>query len=97
MEEPASTPECEQYLRENRDSGRPEDVTMACEYANDRTIIAVRTELRESAPDAVEFLEKWSISGAEINALLVRLDETRDDVWKDWVTSDIADKVLAAL
>ncbi len=110
LEEPASTPECEQYLRENRDSGRPEDATMACEYANDRTIIAVRTELRESAPDAVAFLEKWSISGAEINALLVRLDETRDDYtdvaawwlrgnddWKDWVSSDIADKVLAAL
>ena len=110
LEEPASTPECERHLRENRDSGRPEDVTMACEYANDRTVIAVRTELRESAPDAVAFLEKWSLSGEAINALLVRLDETGDDYadvaawwlrnndeWKTWVDAATADAALAAL
>lgn len=110
LEEPPSTPECEQHLQDNRDSGRPEDVAMACEYANDRTVIAIRAELRESAPDAVAFLENWSLSGDGINSLLVRLDETGDeyadvaawwlrnsDEWQEWVSSDIADTVLAAL
>ena len=72
--------------------------------------IGVRSELRETAPEAVAFFEKWTLSDDQVNALLVRFDETGDaysdvaawwlrnsDEWKNWVASGVADKVLAGL
>ena len=70
----------------------------------------MRSELRETAPEAVAFFEKWRLSDESINALLSRFSETGDaysdvaawwlynsDEWKSWVAEGIADKVLAGL
>ena len=83
-------------------------MTQACAYPDRQPVIVVRSELRETAPEAVAFLEQWTLSDASINALLARLDETGDaysdiaawwlhnsDEWKSWVADGTADKVLA--
>ena len=110
LEEPASTEECEDHLSDNRESGDPEDVTMACEYADADVLVAVHSDLMDSAPDAVEFLRNYELSDASIGELLVQNqtsgDEAADvaawwlqnnDDWKSWVSDDVAQKVLAGL
>ena len=108
--EPASTPECEDYLSENNAAGNTQDATMACEYADADVLVAVNTEIKDSAPDAIAFLERYQLSDEGIGEMLVRIADTgaepaeaaawwlqNSDEWKDWVSADVADKVLAAL
>ena len=110
LEEPASTEECEQHISENRESGDPEDVTIACEYADAEVLAAVHSDLLDSAPDAVEFLGAYELSDLGIGELLVRKQDSGDenadvaawwlqtsDEWKSWVSDDVAQKVLAGL
>lgn len=104
LEEPAYSDECWEHMSA---AAEAEDVTQACEYSDAQVLIAVRSELRDSAPDVVAFLERWTLSDAGVNALLSRLDSTGDDYsdvaewwlrtsdeWKAWVDSGVADKVL---
>lgn len=110
LAEPASTTECEEYLRENHEAGNTQDATMACEYADADVLIAVNTELKGAAPDALAFLERYQLSDEGIGSMLVRIADTgaepaeavawwlqNSDEWKDWVDADVAAKVLAAL
>lgn len=110
LEEPASTTECEDALQANRDAGNTQEVTMACEYADADVLVAINTDLKDSAPDAVEFLKRYSLSDEGIGAMLVRVSDAGEepadaaawwlqtsDEWKDWVSADVAAKVLAAL
>ena len=108
LEEPPSTPECEADLKENRDSGDPSDVTEACAYKAADVLVAVRAELADTAPDAVAFLERYSLSTEGMDAMLAyAADSTPEDAavwwiqnsdeWKDWVSADVAARVLAAL
>ena len=110
LKEPASTRECEDYLADNREADNTQSAVIACGYADADVLVAVSSELRDTAPDAVAFLERYQLSGEGINTLLVRLDESGDeyadvaawwlqtsDEWKAWVSSDVADAVLAAL
>ena len=86
LEEPAYTKECFDHLSAAEEA---EDVTMACGYPDAEVLIAVRSELLQTAPDVVEFLSKWTMSDDAINALLGRLDETGDsyeDVAQWWMT-----------
>ena len=108
LEEPDSTPECEEHIGATHDN--PEDTEYACEYADAEVIIAMRTDLKEKAADVVAFFEEYEMSDNGIFALLGELDETGDDPrdiaarwlqsseeWKDWVSADVAEKVLGAL
>ncbi len=110
LEEPASTQECEDALQANRDAGNTQDVTSACEYADADVLVAVNTDLMGSAPDAVAFLEQYSLSDEGIGEMLVRVSDSGEepadavawwlqnsDEWKAWVPADVADKVLAGL
>lgn len=108
LEEPPSTPECEADLKENRESGDASDVTEACAYKAADVLIAVHSKLVDTAPDAVAFLEGYSLSTEGMDAMLAyAADSTPEDAaawwlqtsdeWKDWVSADVAAKVLAAL
>lgn len=110
LDEPASTEECEDYLKANREDGNTNDATMACEYADADVLVAVHTSIKDSAADAVAFLERYQLSDEGIGSMLVQISDSgvepadavaqwlqSSDEWKDWVPSDIADKVLAGL
>ncbi len=108
LEEPASTPECEEHIRATHDT--PDKTEFACEYADAQVVIAMRTDLAEKAPDVVEFFEGYTLSDDGIFSLLGRYADTGEDAvdvasywlrtsheWQSWVAPDVADKVLAAL
>ena len=105
LEEPAYSAECWEHMSAVTDA---EDITQACEYSDADVLIAVRTELQETAPDVVEFLSKWTLSDDAVNALLGRLDETGDDYedvaawwmaqsqeWAAWVAPEALGKMAA--
>ena len=81
-----------------------------CQYPTAEVYIVVRTELLQTAPDAVEFLRKWDFhAGIQIPAERYLEETGADDPevaiwvllnttdWYDWVTPEARDKVLAAL
>jgi len=97
LEEPAYSVECWEG-----DGG--------CAYPLAEVLIAVRSELLESAPDIVEMLKKWDFNAgnqlaaegymAESGADFVDVADwflKNTDEWKTWVTKDAQDKVLKAI
>ena len=107
LEEPEYSDECWSHITS---ANAAQEVTQGCAYPDRQATIAVRSELRETAPEAMAFFGKWTLSDEAIDALLIRLDETGDsysdvaawwlrhfDEWKDWVVDGVADKVLAGL
>ena len=108
LEEPASTPECEEHIGATHDN--PADTEYACEYADAEVVIAMRTDLIEKAPDVVDFFEAYTLSDDGIFSLLGRYADTGEDPadvakywlrtsheWEEWVAPGVADKVLDAL
>ena len=86
------------------------ETTYACSYPTAEVYIVVRSELLQSAPDAIEFLKKWdfhagnqlaaerywSEPGADYpDVALLFLRNSHE--WQDWVTPEARAKVLAAL
>ena len=73
--------------------------------------ILVNKSMLEKAPDVVEFLKKYSTTVADNNEFLAAMDENdwdtqetaewflknKEDVWTEWVSADVADRVKAAL
>lgn len=73
--------------------------------------ILVNKSMLEKAPDVVEILKKYSTSVDDNNKFLAKMDdegwsteetarwflETQEDVWTKWVSSNVAEKVKAAL
>ena len=107
LQEPAYTQECWDHMSA---ADQAEDVEQACAYPDADVIVVVRSELITEAPDAVEFLKNWTLSTAQLDTMLARLDETgddyadvvawwlqQDDTWKNWVADGIADKVTAGI
>ena len=97
LEEPPYTDEC--WATDKR-----------CAYPIAEILIAVRSELKESAPDVVAFLSKWNFSVPNQLAAEGYLEESgadypgvadwflrNTDDWKNWVPADVAAKTLAAL
>ena len=97
LEEPEYTDEC-------WESGK------GCAYKLAEILIAVRSELIDSAPDVVEFLRNWDFTAGNQLAAEGYLEESGEDYsvvaewflqntedWKTWVAPGIADKVLAGL
>ena len=77
LEEPESTPECEEHIGATHDN--PVDTEVACEYADARVVIAMRTDLIEKAPDVVDFFEAYELSDDGIFTLLARYADTGED------------------
>ena len=106
LEEPPFTPDCGDYMKD-LDAEKAE---RACGYPDAEVLVVVRSELLETAPDAVEFLGDYGLTVEQVYAMLGHLEETgdefsdvaawwlgEDDSWQDWVTADVAAKVLAAI
>ena len=73
------------------------------------SVIVVRNELLESAPDIVEMFEKWDFNAGNQLAAEAYMGESGADFpevakwfilnteeWKSWVTADAAKKVIEA-
>ncbi len=86
--------------------------TMACAYQDANVIIAVNSDLPDSAPDVVEMLRQWSFNlddykaavrwqyenqGFGLNATALWWLKTNSDIWSAWVTTEAAEKIQAAL
>lgn len=73
--------------------------------------ILVGKSMMEKAPEIVEMLKKYSTTVADNNDFLAKMDENgwsteeaaiyflrnKEDVWTQWVSSDVAEKVKASL
>lgn len=82
-----------------------------CEWPTTPCTIIVNPELLETAPEAIEFLKKYKTSSAMTSeALAYMLDNDaspeeaakwfmneKEEVWTQWVSEDIANKVKEAL
>lgn len=80
-------------------------------YPSSPAVIAAASWLPEEAPDVAAYLGKAGLTNAQISSLLVYGDEnqadaeataenflrTEQDVWSQWVSPEVADRVLAAL
>ncbi len=86
------------------------NTNFACQYPTAEVHIVVRTELLQSAPDAVEFLQKWDFHSGNQLAAEGYLNESAADYpdvalwflrntteWQGWVTQEARNKILAAL
>jgi len=85
--------------------------TCACEYQDMALTKSVLTDWAKAHPAETEFLKKYTIPTATVNKMLAFYeDESGGDMeatavhflknetmWKDWIPSDVASKVSAAL
>ena len=83
----------------------------ACAYPAVKVNIVVHTSLPDRAPEVVEFLTKYVTTTAQVNKALAYMQEKEasteeaaiyflqefESTWTQWVPSDVADKVKAAL
>ena len=97
LEEPPYTKECW-----DGDGG--------CGYDLAQVLIVMRNDLMAAAPDLVTFFEKWDFnapnqlaasgymaeSGADFPDVAIWFLQNTED-WKQWVTADALDKVLASI
>ncbi len=88
-----------------------QDSSEGCGYIPGPVRIAVHPSMIERAPDVVELLRNWSFTAAQIGETLAyrnqaeaSFEETaywflsnKEDVWTEWVPSDVADRVKSAL
>ncbi len=93
-----------EYSEECWESGK------MCGYPIAEIFIGINSELHETSPDLIPFLEKWDFNAGNQLAAEGYLNESGaeiDDVatwflqntveWKTWVEPDVADRVLSAL
>ena len=87
------------------------ETTKACAYPANKVNIVVNASLLDSAPDIVEFLRNYETTADMANKALAYMQETKADttaaaiyflqeyesLWTQWVPSDVANKVKAAL
>ncbi|MEM6712360.1 MAG: ABC transporter substrate-binding protein [Pseudomonadota bacterium] len=93
-------------------SAEPADsAAAATAYPVIRVDIGVNSEFGAEAPTVVEFLGNYGMTGADVSAGLLYMQEndveadeaakeflrSREDLWTAWVSSDVADKIRAAL
>ena len=85
--------------------------TRACAYPSNNVNVAVNAEFAERNPEVVEFLRNYRTQTAQHNVVLAYLDEQNatheeaamhylrvyEDSWTQWVSSDVAAAVKAAL
>jgi len=80
-------------------------------YADSPVFVGVNTTFAQQAPKLIAFMEKMTIPLDELNALLAHMEESGDDsgevalwflknkpdLWKQWLPTDVAERVKAAL
>jgi len=85
--------------------------TYGCAFPPTHVNIAVNTSLLDSAPDIVEFLRNYETTAAMTNKVLAYMQESGatteeaaiyflqeyESLWTQWVSTDVASKVKAAL
>ena len=83
----------------------------ACAYPAVKVNIILNADFYDKNPEVVEFLTKYETTQAQNNKVLAYMQETEgsteeaaiwflknyESVWTEWVPSDVADKVKAAL
>ena len=108
LEEPAYDEEIWNELTETDD---PEDVEQATAFPLMEVTIGANTEFIEEAPTIVEFLGDYSRTSDLISEGLAYMQENeasveeaaqwflneREEVWTDWVSPDVAERVRTAL
>lgn len=81
------------------------------EFPPNDVVVAVHKDLRDQAPDAVEFLSKYETSSELTEAALNYMEENEadndeaaiwwmnkyEDIWTEWVDDEVAEKVKEAL
>lgn len=81
------------------------------EYEPADVNILINSSVQEKAPEVVEFLKKYKTTIDDNNEFLAKMEaeewdtqqaaewflKNKEDVWTEWVSSEIADKVKAAL
>jgi glycine betaine/proline transport system substrate-binding protein len=89
----------------------PESATEATAYPVIPVEIGVNSEFGAEAPTIVEFLGEYGMTGADVSAALLFMQEndveadeaaeeflrTREDLWTAWVSDEVADAIRAAL
>ena len=89
----------------------PDSATQATAYPVITVEIGVNSEFGAQAPEIVAFLGEYGMTGADVSAALLYMQEndveadaaaeeflrTREDIWTNWVSDEVADKVRAAL
>ncbi|MGB3336178.1 MAG: glycine betaine ABC transporter substrate-binding protein [Devosia sp.] len=92
----------------NPDCDEPAGITA---YPSSPAIVGAASWLQEEAPSVAQYFSKVGLTNAEISELLVYGDEnqadaeatavnflkTKEDVWTNWVSPEVADKVRASL
>ena len=87
------------------------DADKACAFDESLVLVAVHKSLLPRAPDVIGFLQNWEFSIDVYKTIFQWMDAnpgseaseaalwflTNNKIWEDWVPSDIADKVNAAL
>jgi len=87
------------------------EANYACEYPLDENLIVVNINLRDKAPDVVEFLGVFGLSQEQINEALLYMKDNEvegpeaalwflrndEETWTKWVSSNVANKVKKAL
>lgn len=82
-----------------------------CAFPAVKVTVAVNKDLAQAAPEVVEFLKKYTTSSSITSEALAYMQEknvdtdeaakwflqTKKDIWKQWVSEEIAKKVEAAL
>ena len=82
-----------------------------CAFPSSEITIAVHKDLPERAPEVAEFLSRYKTNSALISEVLSYMTENDTDaqqaaiyflkeyenIWSDWVSEDVAEKVKAAL
>ena len=85
--------------------------TCTCAYPSNNVNIALNAVFAENNPEVVEFLDNFQTTTAQHNSVLAYMQEneastseaalyylqTYEDVWTQWVSSDVADAVKAAM
>ena len=87
------------------------DADKACAFDESLVLVAVHKSLLPRAPDVIGFLQNWEFSIDVYKEIFQWMDAnpgseaseaalwflTNNRIWEDWIPSDIADKVNAAL
>lgn len=82
-----------------------------CAFPSVDVNVVVNSDLVETAPDVVEFLENYSLSSAQISEVLAYMQDNdleadeaalwflaeKEDVWTGWVPEEVAEKVKQKL
>ena len=90
------------------DCDEPAGVTA---YPSSPAIVGAAAWVQDEAPAVAEYFSKVGLTNAEISELLVYGDEnqadaadtaenflkTKEDLWTNWVSPEVADKVKASL